>query len=161
MIATDKTIRQAAPVRPGASFRKTRRKRAQVIAFPVFDSYNDQIAEWLSALGEQTPSRAAVRQVTRSLLCAVASLERVRNSTRHANLACLMRHTVEALWVREWNGARYLLMTGSALMHTRAVRPGIWPGNSEAGGVVLQFPTMPETATELTTVDAITGMVTG
>jgi hypothetical protein len=161
MIATDKTIRRATAVRPGALFRKTRRKRAQVIVFPVFESYNDQIAEWLSALGEQTPTRASIRQVTRSLLCAVANLERVRNSTRHTNLACLMRHTVEALWAREWDGARYLMMTGSALLHARAVRPGVSLNGTEAGCVVLQFPPMPETATELTTVDATTGMVTG
>lgn len=157
MIATDKTIRQTTAVRARTSSRRTPPKRAQVIVFPVFESWGDQILEWLSALGEQTPTPSAVRQVTRSLLCAVASVERVRNSTRHTNLACLMRHTVEALWAREWEGARYLLMTGSALVYATAVPPGAWLDGPETGGVVLQFPLLPEIADA----EATTGMVTG
>ncbi len=135
--------------------------RPSLIAFPVFESWGDQIAEWLSALGDETPTPSAVRQVTRSLLCAVASLERVRNSTRHTNMACLMRHTVEALRASEWEGARYLLMTGSALMHARALRPGVRLTGTDTGATVFQFPPLPENAAELMTVDAITGMVTG
>jgi hypothetical protein len=157
MIATDKTIRQTTAVRARISSRRTPRKRTHVIAFPVFEAWGDQILEWLSALGEQTPTRTAVRQVTRSLLCAVARMERVRNSTRHANLARLLRHTVEALWAREWEGARYLLMTGSALVYVTAAPPDARLDGPEAGGVVFQFPLLPETAAA----EATTGMVTG
>jgi hypothetical protein len=148
VIGTDKTIRPASAGRAG------------VIVFPIFEAYGDQIAECLSVLGEQKPTRAAVQRVTRSLRCALAAVERVRNSTRHTNMACLMRHTLEALRASEWEGARYLLMMGSALMYARAVRPGVSLNAAEAG-VVLQFPLLPDCATELTADEAITGIVTG
>src|SRR5579864_7299673 len=109
MIARNKTMRRAAVVDA-----TTPHTRARVIVFPIFESYGDQIAECLSMLAEPEPARPAVRRVTLSLKSAVANLERVRNSTRHTNMACLMRHTLEALRASEWEGARYLLMTGSA-----------------------------------------------
>lgn len=145
MIATAKTTRPS---------RRTQRKRGGVIVFPIFESYGDQIAECLSALGERKPTSAAVQRITRSLRRALPHVERVRDSTRHTNMACLMRHTLEALRASEWEGARYLLMTGSALMHARAVRAGVSLSGAEAGGVVLQFPPLPSG-------EAITGMVTG
>jgi hypothetical protein len=151
MTAREKTIRQSAAPR----------RRAKVVVFPVFESHADQIAECLSALGEQKPTRAAVQRVTLSLRRALPNLERVRNSMRHTNMACLMRHTLEALRASEWDGARYLLMTGSALMHARAIRPGVWLNGPDAGAVVLQFPLTPEGTPELITDAAITGMVTG
>jgi hypothetical protein len=124
-----------------------------VIVFPVFECYGDQIAECLSTLGECKPTRAAVQRVTRSLRRTLPNVERVRNSTRHTNMACLMRHTIEALRASEWEGARYLLMTGSALMHARAIRPGV-SLNAPDGGGVLQFPLLAETK-------ATTGTVAG
>jgi hypothetical protein len=135
--------------------------RADVIVFPIFEAYGDQIAECLSVLGEQKPTVAAVQRVTRLLRRALPGVERVRNSVRHTNMACLMRHTLEALRASEWEGARYLLMTGSALMHARAVRPGVSLNGAEAGGAVLQFPLLPDCATEVIAGEAITGMVTG
>ena len=152
MIAREKTIRHCA----------ARRKRAGVIVFPAFEAYGDQIADCLSTLGEQEPARAAVRKVTVSLRGALANLERVRNSTRHMNMACLMRHTLEALRASEWEGARYLLMTGSALLHARAIRPGLSLNGPDTGGTVFQLPPMPtDDADELMTVEATSGMVTG
>ncbi len=156
MTARDKTTGQCAP--PW--------RRANLIVFPIFEFYADQIAECLSALGEQKPTRAAVQRVTLSLRRALPNLERVCNSTRHTNMACLMRHTLEALRASEWEGARYLLMTGSALMHARAIRSGVWLNGPDADGVVLQFPLLAESADEVMTVEATTveatkGMVTG
>lgn len=146
MIARDKT---------------TPRASARVIIFPIFETYGDQIAECLAALGERKPTRRTVERVTLMLRRALANAERVRNSARHTNMARLIRHTLEALRASEWDGARYLLMTGSALMHARAIRPGAWLNGPDAGGVVLQFPPMPERADELMTVEAATGMFTG
>jgi hypothetical protein len=160
VIARNKTMHQSAAARAGTSSRKTPRKRVGVIAFPVFESYGDQIVEWLSALGDQKPNRIAVERVTLSLRRAVASLELVRNSPRHTNMACLMRHTLEALRASEWEGARYLLMTAFALMSARVLRTGACLNDPVAGGAVLQFP-LPEMPTELTTEEAVTGIVTG
>ena len=151
MTAREKTIRPS--MAPG--------RRAHVIVFPIFESYGDQLAECLAALGERKPTRTAVRRVTQSLRRALPDMERVRNSARHANMACMMRHTLEALRACEWQGARYLLMTGSALMHARAVRPGVALNGPDAGGVVLQFPLLPAEPSELITGEAITGMITG
>jgi hypothetical protein len=141
--------------------RPTSAARAGVIVFPIFEAYGDQLAECLAVLGDQKPTRAAVQRVTRLLRRALAGVERVRNSTRHRNMACLMRHTLEALRASEWEGARYLLMTGSALMYARAVRPGVRLNGAKAGGAVLQFPLPPDCATEPMAGEAITGIVTG
>jgi hypothetical protein len=157
VIATDKTMRQVAAVRAGTP---RARLSPDVIVFPIFESYGDQIAECLSALGVRKPTRAAVLRVTRSLHLALAGVERVRNSTRHTNMACLMRHTLEALQASEWEGARYLLMTGSALMHARAIRTNVSLNDPDTGGV-LQFRLLPESPSELMTGEPITGTVTG
>ena len=135
--------------------------RARVIDFPIFESYGDQIAECLSVLGEQKPGRAAVQRVTRLLQCILPGVERVRNSTRHTNMARLMRHTLEALQASEWQGARYLLMTGSALMHARAVRPGVSLNSEEAGGVLQFAAAGGKSESEVITDAATTGTVTG
>jgi hypothetical protein len=137
------------------------RTRASVIAFPVFESYGDQIGEWLAALGDPKPAPAAVGQVTRSLRRAITGVERVHNSARHTNMACLMRHTLEALRASEWEGARYLLMTASTLINTRALRAGASLNTPETGGELFQFPLLPDSETELLAEVAITGIVAG
>jgi hypothetical protein len=158
--ARDKKVRR--PGRERVSSRETLRPCGGAIAFPVFESYGDRIMECLAALGEGKPARAAAKRVTRSLLSAAASAERVRKSPRHSSMACLMRHTLEAMRATEWEGARYLLMTALALMNARAVPAGGWLNSPEGGGVVLQFPLPPAArTTEPETEDATTGMVTG
>ena len=72
----------------------------------------------------------------------------------------LIRHTLEALQVSEWEGARYLLITGLALVHARAVRPGA-SLRGAGGGCVLQFPALTISGADAITDEAITGMVTG
>jgi hypothetical protein len=134
--------------------------RGGVVVFPVFESYSDQIQECLSALGERKPTRAAVRRVTQTLRRALPGLERVCNSTRHENMARLMRHTLEALRASEWEGARYLLMTGSALMYARAVRTGASLTCADEDRV-LQFPVMIVSGAETIDDEAVTGIVTG
>ena len=140
--------------------RRSPQMRADVAVFPVFESYGEQIRDCLSALGERKPTRAAVRRVVQTLRRALPGVERVRNSARHANMACLMRHTLEALRASEWEGARYLLMTGSALMHARAVRAGA-SLRSAGEGRVLQFPAAAVSGTDAIAGEAITGIVTG
>ena len=147
--------------REGTAPRETLRKRAGLIVFPAFECYGDQILDWLSALGDRDPTHSAVARVMRSLRRAVGSVERVRNSPRHTNMARLLRHTLEALRASEWEGARYLLITAHALMNARAVGTGACFYNAEDFRAVLQFPATPETVAELTSEEVITGIGTG
>jgi hypothetical protein len=160
VIARGKTTRRSTATHEGIAPVKTLRKRAVVIAFPAFEHYGDQILGWLSTLGDQDPTHSDVARVTRSLRRAVDRVERVRNSPRHTNMACLMRHTLEALRASEWNGARYLLMTAHVLMNARVVGTGARFYSSGDVPAVFQFPA-PEMLAELTTEEAITGIVTG
>ncbi len=103
------------------SGRKTRggTQSCEVIPFPVFENYGDEIVDWLSALGHRKPSARTVARVVKSMRTAIVQLERVRKSGRHCNLASFLRHAADALEASEWDGARYVLKTASALMTAR------------------------------------------
>ena len=87
----------------------------RVIAFPAFERYEEQIEDWLSAIGERTPGARPSLRVLRSIQRTLAEVERVRNSPRHSNLASFLRHAANAIHDMEWDGARYILMTALAV----------------------------------------------
>lgn len=91
-------------------------RRARVIPFPSFDAHGGQIDEWLSAIGESEPGVQAAAEVLRSIRRTLAGIEQVRNSPRHTNLANFLRHAANAIEGREWDGARYILITALAIM---------------------------------------------
>jgi hypothetical protein len=128
-------------------------RKNNVIAFPVFEHNGDQIREWLSDIGERTPTRRTVLRVVISMRFAATKVERVRNSLRHTNLAMFLRHAANALETSEWDGARYLLLTSLALMAVRAVSPA---GFAEIAAV-RQLPLV----TGLDELPAAMGIVTG
>src|SRR5450432_2443309 len=87
------------------------RQPCRVIAFPVFDDYGENIDEWLSVVGASEPPERKVAGIVSSMRRVLRNIERVRNSTRHNNLATFLGHAARALEAGQWDGARYLLMT--------------------------------------------------
>jgi len=92
----------------------------KVIVFPVFEHNGGQIREWLLDIGDREPSRRTVIRLLKSMRRMATTIERVRNSMRHSNLARFVRHAANALEASEWEGARYLLIMSITLMTARA-----------------------------------------
>ena len=135
-------------VRPRVAARSRR-----VIAFPVFENHGDQILEWLSEIGQpEQPPRLAARLV-KSMRRSATELERVRHSIRHRNLATFLRHAISAVECSEWEGARYILMTGFAFMSAR--------NSSNPESAVLQFPMRADAVTVDPDAGVAIGIVTG
>ena len=130
-------------------------RKNNVIAFPVFEHNGDRIQEWLSDLGDCEPTRHTVRRLVKSMRYTAGTIERVRNSLRHSNLAMFMRNAASALEASEWDGARYLLMMSLALITVRAVTA---EGFAEIA-TVLQLPLATEV--EELPAAAVMGIVTG
>ena len=102
-------------------------------------------------MGER-PTRRSVTRLIKSMRCTIQKAESVRNSMRHRNLASFVRHAANALEAAEWDGARYILMTSLALLATRGVTNGAFPG----GATIRQFPVPTGMV-----VEATMGIVTG
>lgn len=123
---------------------------AKVISFPLFDDYNDQIIEWISAIDRQRKSRRAAKPLVNTMRQAATQLEKVRSCERYVNLATFVRHAANALEASERDGARYILMTSLALT---APLP---PQRKDERAVVHQFPAVREAERV-----PLMGMVTG
>ena len=93
-----------------AHLRTAKPSASNVIAFPLFDDYNDQIVEWISAI-DRTSGRSLINPMRQ----AAAQMEKIRSCERYVNLATFVRHAANALEASERDGARYLLMTSLAL----------------------------------------------
>jgi hypothetical protein len=109
-------IREIAPI--------LTRRPCDVIAFPVFERYGFRILEWLTAIGEEAPPGRTAARVVRSIRFTTAEIERVRNSSRHSNLATFLRHAANAMDACEWRGATYILMTALACLEVPSARSG-------------------------------------
>lgn len=92
------------------AFAAAKRTTPKVVRFPLFEDYNDQIVEWISAI-----DRGSGRPLVRSMRQAAVQLEKIRSCERYVNLATFVRHAANALEASERDGARYLLMTSLAL----------------------------------------------
>ena len=130
-----------------------------VIAFPVFENHGDQILEWLSEIGqpELRPRPRLAARLAKSMRSSATELERVRQSTRHSNLATFVRHAICAVENSEWVGARYILMTAFAFMSTR--NPVSVPTSNVPA--VLQFPMRADAVSVESPAGVAMGIVTG